>query len=184
VEAVLDDIEFQISIQLLPLPFHLSIDFLADVLVRTHNVFAACVLAYFFVVVDEPVTCQLEEGNSDRDAHQNGRETRGDLLLADLGDEDPDRGGRNSCHTVLEGVRLNLNLEYNRMGFFIFLVVYDVLLEEVEESLEDKHIFLLYKLPYSLSGEDLFIFGDHLHKTFGLFFVLLSDLVVALELEV
>ncbi len=53
--------ELEMRIELFPLPLHLQINLIANMLIRSHDHFSALTLTDLFVVVCEAVACQLEK---------------------------------------------------------------------------------------------------------------------------
>ncbi len=101
-------------------------------LVGTHYGVPTVRLAGFLLSIDEALAGQLQKGDSDGNTHQDHWEESWDLFYANLGDEDPDRGGWNCRETILKGVGLYLNLEDYFMRLFLFFMGDETVLEERE----------------------------------------------------
>lgn len=79
---------------------------------------------------------------------------------------------------------LNLNLEDHFMRLFLFFMGDETVRAEREESFEDESVFLFYDFPNGLGSERVLGLFEHGHQSFDLPFVFISDLLIALNLEV
>jgi hypothetical protein len=103
--------------------------------------------------------------------------------MAHLSNEQSNRRSRKSSDALLESMRFNLHFQLNEMRFLLTIKGNTGRLQPRKETLEHKPILQLNDLTNSLSCEQMLVALNHIDQPLNLLLVLLTNLLIALDLE-